>query len=149
MSDRPLSVQIAAEIRKQLFLRDMTATQLGQQAGMTQPYISRRLTGATAFDVDDLQRIAEALDVQVADLLPQHTRTTSDRPGRRLTGSSPQPADRPRSTSAILSRSAHVRREPQPEDDHDIPLATGGYRDTTADIGLERRPVRLCGGSTR
>lgn len=73
--DTPRSRLIAAEIRKLLFLRNLNATQLAERAGMTQPYISRRLTGATVFDVEDLYGIAEALDVEVAALLPTPAKT--------------------------------------------------------------------------
>lgn len=36
---------------------------------MRQPYISRRMTGEIAFDLDDLERIADVLGVRVSDLL--------------------------------------------------------------------------------
>jgi transcriptional regulator with XRE-family HTH domain len=107
--DRPLSVLIAAEIRKQLFLRDMTGTQLAEHAGMTQPYISRRLTGATAFDVDDLERIATALDVDVADLLPAR----ADRRSHNKTLPTPpvRPSG-PRSQRALLAPGHAPERHP-------------------------------------
>jgi transcriptional regulator with XRE-family HTH domain len=107
--DRPLSVLIAAEIRKQLFLRDMTGTQLAEHAGMTQPYISRRLTGATAFDVDDLERIATALDVDVADLLPAR----ADRRSHNKTYATPpvRPTG-PRSQRVLLAPGHALERHP-------------------------------------
>jgi transcriptional regulator with XRE-family HTH domain len=36
-----------------------------------QTWVSRRLNGVVAFDLDDLERIARALDVPVAALLPR------------------------------------------------------------------------------
>jgi len=65
-----LSDQVAEEIRVLLVRRRRSASDLARQIGMTQPYLSRRLTGEVALDLDDLQRIAGALEVDVRDLLP-------------------------------------------------------------------------------
>ena len=65
----PMRERVAEEIRVLLARRRMSASELARQAGMTQPYISRRLTGEIAFDVDDLDKIAVALGVKPADLL--------------------------------------------------------------------------------
>lgn len=53
----------------------MSGIELGRRAGMKQSTISRRLTGETAFDMDDLEKIADVLGVDVADLLPKPIRT--------------------------------------------------------------------------
>jgi transcriptional regulator with XRE-family HTH domain len=66
-----LRESVAEEIRVLLARRMMSASELGRRVGMTQPYISRRLTGETAFDIDDLAKIADALGVEVAELLPR------------------------------------------------------------------------------
>lgn len=65
----PMRVVIAEEIRVLLARRRMSASELARQMGTTQPYISRRLTGEIAFDVDDLEKIAGVLHVQPRDLL--------------------------------------------------------------------------------
>ena len=49
----------------------LSASELARRIDVTQPYISRRLTGEIAFDVDDLARIAKALDVPVSQLFPR------------------------------------------------------------------------------
>lgn len=57
--------------------RRMSAAELARRAGMKQPYLSRRMTGEIAFDLDDIEAIAAALGVTVQDLIyPQG----SDRP---------------------------------------------------------------------
>lgn len=76
----PMRQQVAEEIRALLARRRISASELARRLGVNQPYISRRLTGETAADVDDLQRIADALGVAVADLLPS---SASERRGLR------------------------------------------------------------------
>lgn len=61
----------AEEIRVHLARRRMSASELARRTGMKQSTLARRMTGATAFDLDDLERIADVLGVQVADLLPR------------------------------------------------------------------------------
>lgn len=62
--------QIAEEVRVLLARRKISASELARRMGVTQPYISRRLNGETALDVDDLALIAQVLGVDVIDLLP-------------------------------------------------------------------------------
>lgn len=71
----PMRVRTAEEIRVLLARRRMSASELARRTGMTQPYMSRRLTGEIAFDVDDLDLIATVLEVNVADLLPRSARS--------------------------------------------------------------------------
>lgn len=66
----PMRQRVAEEVRVALARRRLSASELARRMGVTQRYISRRLTAEIAFDVDDLQRIARALGVAVADLLP-------------------------------------------------------------------------------
>lgn len=58
--------------------RRMSAVQLGRSIGKSQSYMSRRLTGETAFDLDDLEAIARALNVAVPDLLGTTGQKTLD-----------------------------------------------------------------------
>jgi DNA-binding Xre family transcriptional regulator len=62
---------IAEEIRVILARRRLSASDLARMAGFTQRAISRRLTGEKVIDADDLQQIADALGVDVMDLMPQ------------------------------------------------------------------------------
>lgn len=61
----------AEEIRALLARRRMSAAELARRTGIKQSTISRRMTGETAFDLDDLELIAEVLQVEVVDLLPR------------------------------------------------------------------------------
>jgi transcriptional regulator with XRE-family HTH domain len=73
MSQSTLNERVAEEIRVQLARRNITATELARRAGMTQRSISRRITGEKAIDMDDLEKIAKALDVPITALLPTPT----------------------------------------------------------------------------
>lgn len=68
--ETPLREQIAREIRTLLAWHNISAAELARRTGMTQPYVSRRMQGGVAFDVDDLEAIAEVLEVDVLDLFP-------------------------------------------------------------------------------
>lgn len=61
--------RVAEEIRVMLARRRMSGSELARQIGASQPYVSRRLTGEIAFDVDDLEAIAAALEVTPVQLL--------------------------------------------------------------------------------
>lgn len=81
--DSTLNERVAEEIRVMLARRQITATELARKAGMTQRSISRRITGEKAIDMDDLDRIAGALGVDVLDLIPA---TDNEPRPRRSTG---------------------------------------------------------------
>lgn len=100
MTQNPtLSTQVAEEIRALLARRRISGRQLAEATGMSQSAISARLTGTTAIDLDDLQRIAAALGVEPFDLFPAELVTApaasvkprvvtrGGQPGRRLTAS--------------------------------------------------------------
>jgi transcriptional regulator with XRE-family HTH domain len=63
--------QVAEEVRALLGRRRLSASALATRMGVTQRYISRRLTGETPLDVNDLAEIAAALDVTITDLIPR------------------------------------------------------------------------------
>ncbi|MDG4791880.1 helix-turn-helix transcriptional regulator [Micromonospora sp. WMMD1102] len=62
---------VAEEVRALLGRRQMSGAKLATAIDRSEMYVSRRLRGETAFDLDDLERIAGVLGVQVADLLPK------------------------------------------------------------------------------
>jgi hypothetical protein len=67
-SDEGLNVSresVAGEVRAQLARRRRSARSVALELGWTQPYMSRRINGDVAFDVDDLAALAELLDVPV------------------------------------------------------------------------------------
>ena len=68
---RPLRAAVAEEIQILLLRRKSNPTQLAKRLGWSQSYMSRRIVGDSAFDVDDLERIAAALDVPITELFPR------------------------------------------------------------------------------
>jgi len=70
-TETSLRERVAEEVRALLGRRKMSASELARQLSLTQKYVSRRLTGETAFDLDDLEKIAAIFGVDVADLLPR------------------------------------------------------------------------------
>lgn len=105
LSVTPMRQRVAEEVRVLLARRQMSASELARRIGLTQPYMSRRLTGEIAFDVDDLEVIAAALGVKPAELLgstsitPRYTkpagRSTSAPPARTDAKPAPTRAGRP------------------------------------------------------
>lgn len=77
MGTLSLSESVAAEIRALMARRMMTQAELAEKIGVSEMWVSRKARGRQVIDLDDLQRIADALDVAVVDLLPT---TASDRP---------------------------------------------------------------------
>jgi len=51
--------------------RRVSGVTLASQIGRSQSYVSRRLVGDVAFDLDDIERIAGVLGVEPTDLLPR------------------------------------------------------------------------------
>ncbi|WP_158566485.1 helix-turn-helix domain-containing protein [Micromonospora craterilacus] len=64
-----LSDLVAEEIRVLLTRRRMSQRQLAQAMGVSHAWLNYRLTGVKTIDLDDLQRIADVLGVQVSALL--------------------------------------------------------------------------------
>lgn len=69
-SKPPLREGIAEEVLALLGRRRMSQIELARRIGKSHTYVGRRLNGETAFDTDDLEKIAGALGVSVVDLLP-------------------------------------------------------------------------------
>ena len=138
-----LSEAVAKEIRVLLVRRDMKQTDLADRMGVSEMWVSRRLRGAQPIDLNDLERFAEALNVEVTELLPVPT------PGRVLTTiGAPTPARRP---NAGLARSSVRRRK---RGSSKIPCPTGGPRpDAThpdvAVVPTQRRPMLASGPGQR
>lgn len=60
---------MAAEVRAEMARQRVSQTALAEKLEVSQPYISRRLTGDVSFDVDELAAVAEALDVPLEQFL--------------------------------------------------------------------------------
>lgn len=74
-SNYSLSESVAEEIRAALARKRVTGRELARRLQVSSPWVSQRLTGATEIGLNDLQRIANAIDVDLYDLLPARTRT--------------------------------------------------------------------------
>ena len=70
-SNESLSVRVAEEIRAMLARRRVSGRELARRLDVSSPWVSYRLTGNQEIGLDDLERIAAALDVPVTDLLPR------------------------------------------------------------------------------
>jgi hypothetical protein len=92
---RLLRERVAEEVRALLARRMMTGADLAAAIGRSPMYVSRRVRGEVAFDLDDMERLAGVFGVEVADLLP------------RSAGSS-QVAGRGSARSALNDSSTHV-----------------------------------------
>lgn len=116
---------VAAEVRAHLARRKISGRQLGRLLGESQTWVSRRLNADTPMDVDDLDRVAEALGMSPIELLASvpAPRKLTDEYLRRLTIVGGQTARTiPETTVADPSRSRHrlsgpvvvpLRRRPQ------------------------------------
>lgn len=65
---RPTDV-VAANVRAEMARRRVTQRDIGAALGIAHSAVSHRLTGRTAFDVNELATIAGLLDVEVSDLV--------------------------------------------------------------------------------
>lgn len=63
--------RVAAEVRASLARRGMGKADLGRILEVTPPTAARRWSGAQPYSVDELERIALALDVPVMALVPE------------------------------------------------------------------------------
>jgi transcriptional regulator with XRE-family HTH domain len=87
-----LSAQVAEEIRAMLARRRVSGRELARRLAVSSPWVSNRLTGHQEIGLNELERIAAALDVEVAELLPPIDQPSGERVlTRRLTGSYPSP----------------------------------------------------------
>lgn len=94
-----LSEQVAEEIRALLGRRRMSGRELARRMGASPSWVNFRLTGAQPINLDDLQRFADALEVDAMDLFPRGL------DGRLIPAASPQ-ADHRTGTNARSSRPA-------------------------------------------
>lgn len=124
-----LSQAVAKEVRVLLIRKDMKQSELATRMGVGEMWLSRRLRGANPIDLDDLARIADALDVHVSDLLPRADE------GRLITAAAPR---------GEIRSGTNERSTRQPERPH----RTSHPNRTTPDSST-RRPARTHPGHTR
>lgn len=63
------SEAVAAEIRAELARRRIRQAKLAALLGISQVSVSRRLSGETPFDINELVKVAEFLGIPVSDIL--------------------------------------------------------------------------------
>jgi transcriptional regulator with XRE-family HTH domain len=74
-----LSEQVAEEVRAMLARKRMSGRELARQLDVSQAWVSYRLTGHQEIGLNDLQRIARALDVEITALIPATAQRTGTR----------------------------------------------------------------------
>lgn len=118
---------VASEIRAWMGRRRLTGRQLALAVDASQTWMATRLRGETEISLNDLERIAQALDVQVAALLPQ----AADRPRGvdRIAYPAQPERSAPRATRLLLAAP------------HATPVGTPGRADIP-EPGADRSGVR-------
>lgn len=114
-----LRERAAEELRVVLARKRMSGSELARRTGMKQPYLSRRMTGEIAFDLDDLEVIASALGIKVQDL---------------IAGPGSSPGSKPM-TAKVTQAVRRMASRPK------VPVSTSNDQPTT------RRPVRVGKGA--
>lgn len=123
----PLRERVAEEVRVQLARRRMSAAHLGRELGVSQTWVWRRLKGETAFDLDDLERIAGILGVAPVDLLPADVKRGGQPSAWRSPGGTQDPhakvahTDRPRDNRPSGRPDRPVTTHPGPRRPRRIP----------------------------
>jgi DNA-binding Xre family transcriptional regulator len=96
MSDTSLSMHAIDMIKSWIGRRDLNKSELARRLDVSHTWVSNRLAGNQELTLNELERIAAALDVDVAELLPTRTlNKTSSPPPVRPSG--------PRSQRALLA----------------------------------------------
>ncbi len=73
------SERVGMQIKIELLKAGMSGRELGRRLGESQTWVSSRTSGRVPIDVNELQRIADALRVSVADLIPSRPAGTTRR----------------------------------------------------------------------
>ena len=79
----PLREVVAEEVRALLGRRNMRHIELARRIGRSHTYVGRRLSGETAFDVDDLEQIAKVLGVSAESLVQRNGGLFASSPDRQ------------------------------------------------------------------
>lgn len=66
-----LTEQVAEEIRALLARRRLSGRELARRMGASASWVNFRLTGSVEIGLNDLERFADALEVDAHDLMPQ------------------------------------------------------------------------------
>lgn len=61
--------RLRQNLRELMEWRRLTQAELAEALGVSQPWVSKRLSGVTPFQIEDLDRLARLFDLTVAQLL--------------------------------------------------------------------------------
>jgi transcriptional regulator with XRE-family HTH domain len=122
----PLSARVAANIRALMAYKQMRQSQLARRIGKGEQWLSVRLRGVQAIDLNDLDLIAGALEIDPADLVrpagtaftlryndeafvPPTATLTGHRPTSTHPGSTSRPQNRPTGRASGPGRTYRTR----------------------------------------
>lgn len=133
--------------------RRVSGRELARRLGVSSPWVSNRLTGHLEIGLDELQRIADALEVEVADLLPRSVYRHGRRTGE---GGIMWPSSHATATPATAGHPAHSvstvrpRIPAQPAGGHHGESPPSGHRVDPRRTARQRqgRPTWAIGGVT-
>lgn len=135
-----LTARVAEEIRAVMGRRRLTGAGLARALGVSQMWVSYRLNGQQPIDVNDLERIAQVLDVPVLDLFPAAYRSAST----GVTGRQGTNGEFPTPREPVALRVYHpthaVRTRPA---NHDRAQSRPSGRQETRSTSRSRTPVRM------
>lgn len=132
-----LSELVAEEIRALMARRRMSGRQLAAKLGVSPSWVSYRLTGTQPIDVNDMHRMAGALDVGIHDLLPPPEvaasavvpSSSSEGMGyRRRRGREDEPGDVTSAYRSVTERAVTQRGRPRDNRPSGHPATTGVRR---------------------
>lgn len=75
---QPFRQVLAAEVRAHLARQQLSGRALARLIGESPTWAARRLSGSTAMDADDLERIADVLGISLSELLADAARRADD-----------------------------------------------------------------------
>lgn len=135
-AETPLSQRVAEEIRAWMGRRRISGAALARELNVSPAWVSYRLTGTQPIDLNDLEKIAVVLDVDVVELLPpnRERRTNPERLAGVIRG------------MATVRGTSELRRAPKGQSNKTTRARRGGRppTHTTAIRGnlSTRRPAR-------
>lgn len=109
-STAKLSVAVAEEIRVWMTRRRISGERLARQLDVSPAWVSYRINGQVDIKLGELERIADVLNVEVADLLPTPAQPRLNRPYSGL-------PERPRSKRMMQTQHSTDRTTTTPTND--------------------------------
>jgi transcriptional regulator with XRE-family HTH domain len=144
-ADRLLREQVAEEVRALLARKRMTGADMAIAIERSPMYVSRRVRGEVAFDLDDIQRIAEVLGVEIGDLFPHRERGSSQNFDLAPAGAAATVGHSSVDMANRVSAMAKPRRTPRPFSQP----KPGPTRPVSAVPARKRRPAPVRPGVRR